>query len=200
VQGTEQCNAILASDAFTCDGHMCANADDCAYYGKCDGVCGFCPCQLAAPPHGQLGTCGGTLRHGQACTFECDAGYVATGSQPTCGNGGTAETFACEPAAAAHLPGAGAGACSTGNSYDDSKGQPGACAALLAAGVFSCASPLSDGVEFHMVCLRACGQDLYDSRHGEGACAAVIGGSPDACATLCSHPPGAPTHPQRSPQ
>ena len=97
VQGTAQCNAILASDAFTCDGQMCANADDCSYSGKCDGVCSFCPCQLIAPLNGQLGTCSDTLLHGHTCSFECNVDHVATGTQPTCDNGDLSPAFSCEP-------------------------------------------------------------------------------------------------------
>jgi hypothetical protein len=97
VQGTAQCNAILASGAFTCDGQMCANADDCSYSGKCDGACSFCPCQLIAPLNGQLGTCSDTLLHGHTCSFECNVDHVATGTQPTCDNGDLSPAFSCKP-------------------------------------------------------------------------------------------------------
>ena len=72
--------------------------------------------------------------------------------------------------------------CATVDAYDQTA-TPGSCEHILASGLFTCNSNLSDtGVVLHMVCLRSCGKDLYDSQMGDGSCAVVA--TAEACPTV----------------
>eukprot|EP01052_Picozoa_sp_SAG31_P030981 SAG31_NODE_3233_length_4512_cov_72.476773_1_plen_244_part_10 len=63
---------------------------------------GQCPrsCTGITPPvHGQLGTCEDILQDGGRCSFECDAGYSRSGTQPVCRGGTLSHSVVCSVAA-----------------------------------------------------------------------------------------------------